>query len=71
MDHPDMEQVRYIVTILRKHHGITSRTQLRERFDAGAGWAAIKGIGERRALVPGWLMRLPADDWYHVTGLAA
>jgi hypothetical protein len=62
-------QVHCIANLLRRHHGITSRAQLRERYDKDADWTAVQGIGPKRAPIMEWLMGLPDEEWRAFTGL--
>ena len=66
----DHEQIVRTVNILRRQ-GITSRTEVRARFDKHADFEAVKWIGPKRAAILRSLLELPDETWAAFTGLEA
>lgn len=66
----DHEQIVRTVNILRRQ-GITSRADLRARFDKHADFEAVMDIGPKRAAILRSLLELPDTEWVAFTGLEA
>lgn len=69
-DHYSVEQAHRIAHILCQHD-IVSRQEFKARFDSGADWRILRGIGKIRANILDWMMNISDEAWLDLTGIDA
>lgn len=65
----DRRQAHYVANVLRNHHRITNREQIRKRYDKETDYQDINGLGPRRGTLLAKLMRATDHDWLALTRL--